>query len=127
MTDSPTAAPGTVMTGRDRVLTTLAHREPDRVPIEFGSSQLSSLLIGPPYGYEALCELLGVTDYAEPVINVYLNSVKNIDPRIMRRFGADLRWVMAGGPGGRRRRSRSGVRRLRSPPASRPAPRRHDR
>lgn len=98
MTDSLTAVPGTVMTARDRVLTALAHREPDRVPIEFGSSQLSSLLIGPPHGYEALCELLRVTDYAEPVINVYLNSVKNVDPRIMRRFGADLRWVMAGGP-----------------------------
>jgi uroporphyrinogen decarboxylase len=68
------------------------------VPIEFGSSQLSSLLIGKPYGYEALCEYLGIPDYPEPVINVYLNSVKNVDQRIMRRFGADLRWVMPGGP-----------------------------
>jgi len=86
------------MTGRERVLTALAHREPDRVPIEFGSSQLSSLLIGQPYGYRALCEYLGVTDYPEPEINYYLNSVKNIDPRIMRQFGADLRWVTAGAP-----------------------------
>jgi uroporphyrinogen decarboxylase len=86
------------MTGRERVLTALDHREPDRVPIEFGSSQLSSLIIGRPYGYEALCEFLGITDYPEPEINVYLNSVKNVDARIMRRFGADLRWVMAGGP-----------------------------
>jgi uroporphyrinogen decarboxylase len=87
-----------MMTGRQRVLAALDHREPDRVPIEFGSSQLSSVLIGQPYGYQALCDYLGVTDYPEPEINVYLNSVKNVDARIMRRFGADLRWVMAGGP-----------------------------
>jgi uroporphyrinogen decarboxylase len=86
------------MSSRERVLTALDHREPDRVPIEFGSSQLSSLLMGQPFGYRGLCEFLGLTDYPEPVINVYLNSVKNIDPRVMRRFGADLRWVMAGGP-----------------------------
>ncbi len=86
------------MSSRERVLTALDHREPDRVPIEFGSSQLSSLLIGKPYGYRALCDFLGVADYPEPEINYYLNSVKNIDPRIMRRFGADLRWVTAGAP-----------------------------
>lgn len=88
----------TTMTSRERVLTALDHREPDRVPIEFGSPQVSSLLIGEPYGYERLCEYVGVTDYPEPVINVYLNSVKNVDPRIMRRFGADLRWVTAASP-----------------------------
>ncbi len=86
------------MTGRERVLATLNHKEPDRVPIEFGSSQISSLVVGRPYGYAALCELLGVTDYAEPEINYYLNSVKNVDQRLMRRFGADLRWVTAGAP-----------------------------
>jgi uroporphyrinogen decarboxylase len=98
MIDLPTPQGPTAMTSRDRVLTALDHREPDRVPVEFGSPQVSSLLIGEPYGYERLCEYLGITDYPEPVINVYLNSVKNIDPRIMRRFGADLRWVMPGGP-----------------------------
>jgi uroporphyrinogen decarboxylase len=98
MTESLRAGTVTAMTGRERVLTALDHREPDRVPIEFGSSQLSSLLIGQPYGYTALCEYLGVTDYPEPEINVYLNSVKNVDVRIMRRFGADLRWVTPGGP-----------------------------
>ena len=98
MTDAITSKTAAAMTGRERVLTALDHREPDRVPIEFGSSQLSSLLIGRPFGYRALCEYLGVTDYPEPEINVYLNSVKNVDSRIMRRFGADLRWVTPGGP-----------------------------
>lgn len=86
------------MTPRERVLVALDHREPDRVPIEFGSPQVSSVLLGKPYGYEALCDYLGVSDYPTPEINVYLSSVKNVDARIMRRFGADLRWVMAGGP-----------------------------
>lgn len=98
MTDPRAVGTRSTMSSRERVLTALDHREPDRVPIEFGSSQLSSLLIGPPYGYRALCEYLGVTDYPEPDINYYLNSVKNIDARIMRRFGADLRWVTAGAP-----------------------------
>jgi uroporphyrinogen decarboxylase len=95
-----TAMGGTArsMTSRERVLVALDHREPDRVPIEFGSSQVSSVLIGQPYGYEALCEHLGISDYPRPEINVYLNSVKNVDARIMQRFGADLRWVMPGGP-----------------------------
>ncbi len=98
MTDTRFDDARPTMSGRERVLTALDRREPDRVPIEFGSSQLSSLLIGRPYGYRALCEYLGVTDYPEPDINYYLNSVKNIDARIMRRFGADLRWVTAGAP-----------------------------
>jgi uroporphyrinogen decarboxylase len=101
--NEPTAATGTAMSSRERVLTTLDHREPDRVPIEFGSPQVSSLLVGSPFGYEALCEYLGVVDRPEPQINVYLNSVKNVDPRIMERFQADLRWVTAASPDVERR------------------------
>jgi uroporphyrinogen decarboxylase len=98
VTDPRAAETRSTMSSRERVLAALDHHEPDRVPIEFGSSQLSSLLIGRPYGYRGLCDYLGVTDYPEPDINYYLNSVKNVDARIMRRFGADLRWVTAGAP-----------------------------
>jgi hypothetical protein len=31
------------MTGRERVLTALAHQEPDRVPIDFGSTWITTI------------------------------------------------------------------------------------
>ena len=87
------------MTSRERVLTALDHREPDRVPIEFGSPATLSMIDGAPYGYGALLDLLGITDAAPPVLaRAFSNSVTNIDPRILAHFGADLRWVGAGGP-----------------------------
>ena len=86
------------MNHRERVLVALDHREPDRVPIEFGCSLLSSILDREPFGYRALCKHLGIDDFAEPEINFYLSSVSNVDARIMDRFGADLRWVVPGGP-----------------------------
>ncbi len=43
------------MEHRERVLAALDHEEPDRIPIEFGAASTSSVVLGPPYGYEALC------------------------------------------------------------------------
>lgn len=85
------------MLPRERVLVALAHREPDRVPIEFGTDGLSSIHLGEPYGYEALCRLVGLTDPAPPQINPFLGSVTNVDQRLLNRFGSDLRCVWAGG------------------------------
>jgi uroporphyrinogen decarboxylase len=86
------------MTPRDRVLTALDHREPDRVPIEFGSPATLSMIDGEPYGYGALLDLLGIGDAEPPILaRAFSNSVTNIDPRVLERFGADLRWVGAGG------------------------------
>jgi len=45
------------MTGRDRVLTSLAHREPDRVPFDLGSTQASGIAIR---AYQRLREYLGL-------------------------------------------------------------------
>ena len=53
------------MTSRERVLTALEHREPDRIPIDFASFTVS-IYAHPPYGYDALCRYLGLTDVAEP-------------------------------------------------------------
>jgi uroporphyrinogen decarboxylase len=81
---------------RERVLTALDHREPDRVPITFGVPVYSSIWDAEPFGYRALCDALGITDYAEPVIFPDSHSVENADQRLLDRFGADLRWVCAG-------------------------------
>lgn len=84
---------------RDRVLRALRHEEPDRVPIEFGSPATLSMVDGEPYGYAALCDLLGIEGAAPPILaRAFSNSVTNVDPRILARFGADLRWVGPGGP-----------------------------
>jgi uroporphyrinogen decarboxylase len=81
---------------RERVLTALDHREPDRVPITFGCPVFSSIFDAPPHGYRALCAHLGVEGYEEPRIFADSNTVENADPRLLDRFGADLRWVCAG-------------------------------
>ncbi len=93
-----TEAPGrTGMTSRDRVLTSLAHKEPDRVPISFGDLVFSSIFDWPPHGYRGLCEYVGVADYPEPISALDdSGAVLNVDERLRRRFGADLRWVMPG-------------------------------
>ena len=44
------------MNSRERVLTALSHKEPDRVPISFGDIVVSSIFDSPPHGYRALCE-----------------------------------------------------------------------
>lgn len=87
------------MTPRERVLTALDHREPDRVAIEFGSPATLSIIDGEPYGYAALCAELGIDDAPLPILaRAFSNSVTNVDERILAHFGADLRWLGPGGP-----------------------------
>jgi uroporphyrinogen decarboxylase len=84
------------MNPRERMLTALDHREPDRVPITFGCPVFSSIFDAPPLGYRALCAHLGIDGYEEPRIFADSNTVENADPRLLDRLGADLRWVCAG-------------------------------
>ncbi|MEX1171703.1 MAG: uroporphyrinogen decarboxylase family protein [Chloroflexota bacterium] len=87
------------MNAHDRVLTALHHQEPDRVPIEFGAASTSSIVLGPPYGYDALCGYLGLSDRPTPQLaRLFGNSVANPDERILEQFGADLRWIAPDGP-----------------------------
>ena len=85
------------MNSRERVLTALDHREPDRVPVSFGDPVYSSIFDYRPYGYRALCAYLGITDYAEPISFIDEGStVSNVDGRLLVRFGADLRCLAPG-------------------------------
>ena len=45
------------MTSRERVLAALNHREPDRVPIDFGGTAVSTIMVGP---YRETCAKLGL-------------------------------------------------------------------
>lgn len=85
------------MNSRDRVLATLDHREPDRVPVSFGDICFSTIFDYPPNGYRALCRQAGIDDPPEPVSSPDDGGcVLNVDERLKLRFGADIRSVAAG-------------------------------
>jgi uroporphyrinogen decarboxylase len=81
------------MTPRERWETTCSFKEPDRVPIDFGGL-ISTILDAGPYGYRALAKHLGI-DLVKEKIPVYvayiLNTVANVDERILNRLHADTR------------------------------------
>jgi len=77
------------MNSRQRVLTALAHEEPDRVPIDLGGSLVTSINA---VGYSRLKRYLGVGgDPPDPprVVNIILQLAK-VEESIRRRFGADI-------------------------------------
>jgi uroporphyrinogen decarboxylase len=85
------------MSSRERVLAAIDHREPDRVPVSFGDVCFSTIFDYPPNGYRALCAAVGLADCPEPVSSPDDGGcVLNVDERLKRRFGADLRTVASG-------------------------------
>jgi uroporphyrinogen decarboxylase len=85
------------ITSRERVLAALDHREADRVPVSFGDICFSGILDYPPNGYRALCAEVGLTDIPEPVSSPDDGAaVLNVDERLKRRLGADIRSIAAG-------------------------------
>ena len=81
------------MTGRQRVLTSLAHREPDRVPVDFGSTWVSSITVT---AYERLKRHLGID--SRTVIMEPMQQVCMVDERILDLCHADTRGVFYGPP-----------------------------
>ena len=84
------------LTPRERVLTAIEHKEPDRIPIDFASFTVS-IYAHPPYGYNALCDHLGLTNVVEPVA-LFGSYVLNIDERLQDRLGNDFRSIQMGLP-----------------------------
>ncbi|MFP4171031.1 MAG: uroporphyrinogen decarboxylase family protein [Methanomassiliicoccales archaeon] len=79
-------------TPRERFYTACEHKEPDRVPVDFGGL-IATILDAGPYGYRALAEHLNITDYEKPAVAYILNSVANVDERILKRLNVDIRHV----------------------------------
>ena len=78
------------MTGRQRVLATLKHEEPDRVPVALG---------GGPYGivdtlYFKLLKLLGLGEAVPPFRAGH--NISYMDDRLLERLGIDTRYVWPG-------------------------------
>jgi len=78
------------MTSRERVLTAIELREPDRVPINF-----NSIANAPPYGYKKLCEYLGIADCSGPVSD---HVDHDIDDRVLKKLHVDMVRIRAGTP-----------------------------
>lgn len=73
------------MTGRERVLKAISHSEPDRVPIDLGSTIASSINIR---AYVALLKLLGYKNERIEFSNI-LSQLAKVDKRIIKRFSID--------------------------------------
>lgn len=92
------------MTSRERVLRTINGQSTDRVPVEFGGfisgiveGTKNSIADGPPYGIRALYEYCGIEDYDAPAISPSLSCVTNVDERLYKRLGSDVRHTFFGG------------------------------
>ena len=80
------------MTHRERVLAALDHREPDRVPIDFGGYPgATSINIR---AYEKLKKYLNIDVNKEIMIGSVTMFTADIDDRILDRFGIDTQYAM---------------------------------
>jgi uroporphyrinogen decarboxylase len=84
------------MTHRERVLTALEHREPDRVPIDLGSTWVSTMARST---HEALKRHLKLGGGDAETAMLVLQTAR-VDERILRMFDTDFRPLYPGAPVG---------------------------
>jgi uroporphyrinogen-III decarboxylase len=60
------------MNGRDRILKTLNHEEPDQLPVDVGGLDVDTLMAGP---YRKLCEYLKIEPYPEYMADIMEQTV----------------------------------------------------
>ncbi len=82
------------MTHRERVLTALAHKEPDRVPIDLGSTRDSSVHVD---GHARLRQHFGLAG-GEDILTDRMMRPVVVDERILRRLDVDTRGLFLGDP-----------------------------
>lgn len=82
------------MNNRERVLTTLARREPDRVPIDLGGVRNTTVHVD---GYRRLRAHLGLPP-VEPRIIDRMMQVAYVDEDVLRALDVDTRTLQLGGP-----------------------------
>jgi uroporphyrinogen decarboxylase len=92
------------MTHRERLLTTLKHAGPDRVPLDLGSTGATTITVK---AYERLRAYLGIAVESPPVLWSFRSSTVIPDEAILRHFDVDTRPVLLGSPLGRPERKLS--------------------
>jgi uroporphyrinogen decarboxylase len=80
------------MTSKERVLSSLRHVEPDRVPIDLGAGTTGIEV----EAYEGLKRLLGF----EGQTRTFVRDHVEVDEVLLQRFGVDTRYVRVGAPRG---------------------------
>ncbi len=75
------------MNSRERILTTLNHREPDRVPFDLGSCQVTGIHV---VAYRNLCKALGLPD-GEIELCDTIQQLASIDDDVVARMNIDTR------------------------------------
>ncbi len=83
-----------MMTSRERLLATLNHHEPDRVPVDFGGNQSGIH----KFAYQRLVDLLGLRE--EMVIMDLVQQLALPSEAVLERLHVDTRYVWAKGAAG---------------------------
>ncbi len=78
------------MTGRERILTALAHREPDRIPVDFGSTAVTGLHVSV---VAALREYYGLDRHPVRVIEPY-QMLGEVEDDLKEALGIDTDGIM---------------------------------
>ena len=84
------------MNSRERVLASVQHREPDKVPVDLGSNPSSGISA---IAYDNLTKYLGM-DHLETLIYDVVQQLAQPDEEILERFGIDVLDVRGGGAAG---------------------------
>lgn len=85
------------MNGRERIRAAVQHREPDRVPIDFGGSMVTSIH---QIAYQKLKDYLNIGREKEIEIARGRSLVAAVDPEIQDYFDTDTRMLIAASPDG---------------------------
>jgi uroporphyrinogen decarboxylase len=78
------------MNHRERLVTALDHQEPDRVPIDLGSTGITSITVG---AYHDLRRLLGLPHVGRPVLTDYVQRLASVDEPLLTHFDVDTRML----------------------------------
>lgn len=82
-----------MMTHRERVVAALSHNQPDRIPIDLGSTRDSSIVVE---GYERLKDHFGIE--SETVLTSRMMQVVDVDERVLNELDIDTRGVFPAAP-----------------------------
>ena len=83
------------MKHRERVIKSLNHEEPDRIPIDFGSTRVTSIV---KEGYQKLRSYLGKKDKYKVKFLGKAPQVVEVEEDILKQFDVDLRGISLGKP-----------------------------
>lgn len=84
---------GQKMNSRERLLTALNHREPDRVPIDLGGTPTSTISVS---ALENLKSHLGIRSQTRIMSSIFLTAYP--DEEVVKRFGVDVKMLNANPP-----------------------------